>query len=219
MKVKKANSFQYPVTTEYDAAGNLKYKKDINEQSLTQECWYHNGTIIRRKYHDIEQNILKKTKNNKPVSKEETFDENGKLHSYDDLPAVKFARTEKWYKHGFLHRENKPAIITSKTKVWYENGEYIKEEDAKKNIITLNRDNELHSFNDEPSFISKDGKTKKWHQNNDLHRDGDKPAYITPTETKYYKNGELHREGGPAVIMEVNGLEKIEEYWKNGIKQ
>ena len=43
------------------------------------------------------------------------YDENGELHSYNDLPAVITPLGSKhWYKHGKLHRENGlPAISYS----------------------------------------------------------------------------------------------------------
>jgi len=42
------------------------------------------------------------------------YDENGKLHSYNDLPALIYTNGRKyWYKHGLRHRNNgKPAIVS-----------------------------------------------------------------------------------------------------------
>ena len=53
------------------------------------------------------------------------YDENGKLHSYNDLPAVvAITGTKCWYKHGLLHRENDQPAVTRKrgSKFWYKNG-------------------------------------------------------------------------------------------------
>ena len=46
-----------------------------------------------------------------------------------------------------------------------------------------------------------------------LHREGDKPAYIHRNGYKEYRiNGKLHRESGPAVITPTGRV----EYWLNG---
>jgi len=57
-----------------------------------------------------------------------TYDENRKLHSYSDLPALIMFGVKSWYKHGKLHRDNNlPAIIGKYgKKTWYENGKRIK---------------------------------------------------------------------------------------------
>ena len=43
--------------------------------------------------------------------------------------------------------------------------------------------NKLHSFDDEPSYVSADGTIKKWSKNGQLHRDNDLPSSIV---TKIY---------------------------------
>ena len=60
------------------------------------------------------------------------------------------------------------------------------------NIEYRNNKGELHSENDQASFISFDEKTKAWYKNGLPHRDNDKPA-----------------------IIRYNGLE---EYWENGVR-
>ena len=46
-----------------------------------------------------------------------------------------------------------------------------------------------------------------------LHREGDKPAYIHRNGYKEYRiNGKLHRESGPAVIL----LDGTVQYWLEG---
>lgn len=56
----------------------------------------------------------------------ETFDENGNRHSYNDEPAYFEENfTQLWYNHGVLHREKDfPAKVlkNSKTLEWYSNG-------------------------------------------------------------------------------------------------
>jgi len=53
-----------------------------------------------------------------------TYDENGKLHSYQDKPAVTNCYNNLlWYKHGEIHRDNDlPAIVRNNgTKKWLVN--------------------------------------------------------------------------------------------------
>lgn len=60
--------------------------------------------------------------------------------------------------------------------------------------------NEL-SRTDGPAVIS-NNETEIWYLGGVIHRDGDKPAYITPDKIYYYKRGHIHRDEtlGPAVI-------------------
>jgi hypothetical protein len=54
---------------------------------------------------------------------------NGKLHSFNDQPAVEFANGYKfWYWNGKRHRRELPAIecATSGIKEWYKRGKFIK---------------------------------------------------------------------------------------------
>jgi len=99
-------------------------------------------------------------------------------------------------------------------------------------MISLNENGKLHSFNDEPSIITKSG-TKYWHDNGIIHRNIG-PAIETKEGYKFfYKNGRCHNENGPSVIFNdflrsfyLNGkLEKIEddlneiyEFFKEGRK-
>jgi len=75
-------------------------------------------------------------------------------------------------------------------------------------LVTLNRNSQLHSFDDNPSEIRETG-NKYWHKNGKLHRDLD-PAVIMfkhNESTKvseiwykiWYKNGRSHRLDGPAI--------------------
>ena len=55
------------------------------------------------------------------------YDQNGKYHSYNDMPALIFPTGSKyWYKHGKLHRDNDfPAVINkSGAKWWCKNGKF-----------------------------------------------------------------------------------------------
>ncbi len=65
--------------------------------------------------------------------------------------------------------------------------------------------NEIHSINDEPAFLSPD--TKAWYKNGLLHREKDLPAIISKVKdsifTKHwYKDGFKHRDKGPATIWD-----------------
>jgi len=58
-----------------------------------------------------------------------TYDENGRQHSYNDLPAIITTYGSKyWYKHGLPHRDNGlPAVIIfDGRKQYWVNGERIK---------------------------------------------------------------------------------------------
>ena len=56
------------------------------------------------------------------------YNEMGKLHSYNDMPAVIYPDgTKLWCKHGKLHRGNGlPAMISSTGTNYWENGKRIK---------------------------------------------------------------------------------------------
>lgn len=91
---------------------------------------------------------------------------NGKLHSYDDEPAVIKKDVYVWYKNGKIHRDKKPAYIKNKNSIkFYQNGK-------------LHRDNA-------PAVYDKNG-TKKWYFKNKLHRlDGPAIEYANGDYTLY----------------------------------
>ena len=63
----------------------------------------------------------------------ETKDENKKLHSFNDEPAIVYdSGSMYWFKHGKLHRDNDlPAIIHYHgTKRWYQHDKRHRETDA-----------------------------------------------------------------------------------------
>lgn len=52
-----------------------------------------------------------------------------------------------------------------------------------------------------------------WYQNGLAHRDGDKPAYISPKGTLYwYQNAKTHRDGDLPAVIRWNGTL---EWWQN----
>jgi hypothetical protein len=70
-------------------------------------------------------------------------------------------------------------------------------------IETRNTSNQLHSFDDEPSYIVTSRGDKAWHKDGKLHRDNDKPAIIYGDGSmSWYKDDMRHRDsGGPAYII------------------
>jgi hypothetical protein len=135
----------------------------------------------------------------RPENDGRTFDEDGKLHSYDDKPI--FISSGKiqlsWYSHGKKHREgNKPVSITFDADL----DEYI----------TYDENDKAHSYNGMPSSISYDRQLNSldltWHNHGLIHRDNDQPASIwsSPYEysEEYYQNDFLHRDNSlPAVVQ------------------
>ena len=68
------------------------------------------------------------------------YDQNGKYHSYNDLPAIiTVAGAKHWYKHGEKHRDNDlPACVyPDGTKYWYFDG-YLHRNNGLPAVITLN---------------------------------------------------------------------------------
>ena len=52
-----------------------------------------------------------------------------------------------------------------------------------------------------------------WYKNNDLHRDGDKPARIWSEGTlEFFKNGQKHRDLDKPAVIRTNGTL---EWWRN----
>jgi hypothetical protein len=79
---------------------------------------------------------------------------------------------------------------------------------------TLNSNDELHSFNDEPSVIYQEG-TNIWHKDGQLHRDNDEPAIVYADGTKYwYKDGKLHRDNNEPAVIDIG----IEQWFIKGIQ-
>jgi len=94
--------------------------------------FYNNGELIKT-HPFVKQKAIK------------TYNENGKLHSYNDLPAVTTTNGSKWwYKNGELHRDNDlPAVVfPTGTKEWWLNGKFIKDEkNAPKRLCELSNKN------------------------------------------------------------------------------
>jgi hypothetical protein len=125
------------------------------------------------------------------------LDENAKLHSTNDEPALITPTGEKsWYKHGELHRIGKPAIIFPDGEEWYFNGK-------------------LHKLNG-PAKVRQD--REEWWINGKLHRLDGPAVQIIDDYEAWYKDGKKHREGGPAVTY-LNIHDSYcgqQEWWLNG---
>lgn len=136
--------------------------------------------------------------------REETFDEDGKLHSYNDLPTklkLKSARETsllfdetpedvyefRWYNHGSLYRSgNRPPVIRI-TKTTYS---------------TLNEERNFHSYNGQPANIK--SSTLLGHQ------------FYSAT---WCKNGKAHRKNYLPADIAYNreGILEIETYAVDGV--
>ena len=78
-----------------------------------------------------------------------------------------------------------------------------------RNGLSWYQNNNWHRDGDKPAYIHADG-SLEWFQNGELHRDGDKPAGIYADGSLFwYKNGQLHRFGGPALINPDGTLEWV----------
>lgn len=113
------------------------------------------------------------------------FDENYQWHR-DDGPAIinEATFTEKWYRHGKLHRTSGPAVKSQTGSYWY-------------------RDGKLHR--DYGPAVELPSGHKHWYKNGVLHRE-DGPAVIVPDYgEEWYFNGNRHREGGPAITYYFDG--------------
>ena len=61
-----------------------------------------------------------------------TFDDKGRLHSFNDKPAIVDSNgTKYWYKNGKIHRDKDlPAVVYSNgNKCWYKNGKLHRDKD------------------------------------------------------------------------------------------
>jgi hypothetical protein len=132
---------------------------------------------------------------------ESTYDDNGRLHSFNDKPVLAEYSTDKkahfytWYSHGKVERENNQPVNVRVAENVYS---------------THNANMKYHSYNDEPAivrFFPESNRFKiSWCKNGETHRDDDKPAIITiddsGTSYAYYLNGALHRENNMPAIVE-----------------
>jgi hypothetical protein len=118
----------------------------------------------------------------------ETFNSEGKHHSFNNEPAIIMANgTKFWYKDGEMHRDNdEPSFIDGTTKMWHKDG-------------ILYRDNDL------PAFIS--SAWTLWYKNGVIHRDNNKPAAINSKEKRWYINGKELNKKQIAFLKKINASE------------
>lgn len=109
---------------------------------------------------------------------EYTF-KDGKLHSYNDQPAIAEYSNKKfmWYNEGKMHRDNKPAYICKNKVKFYQNDKlhrvgapavYTKQK------VVFYQNNKIHRDNG-PAVIYRNG-DYEWRIKNKLHRADNKPA-------------------------------------------
>lgn len=149
----------------------------------------------------------------------ETFDEDGLLHSFDDLPSqVSSSEYEGnrfflWHSHGKLFRGNdKPVSIT------YGDNAYS----------TINANHSFQSYGGKPSRIAYDKNNKmifaSFYKEDGLHRENGLPAQLIfhktgCLETKFYENNRMHRDGGlPALFTGLEELDGTKQWVIKGYK-
>jgi hypothetical protein len=166
---------------------------------------------------------------------EKTFDENGELHSYNDVPIYSYDGLHKkgmpnfkpdlpfslklwqavsysWYSHGKLHREgNKPVRIKI----------------VGEKYSTYDSEDNLHSYNDKPAVVSLEDNAGKdfrlvWFEHGVEHRENDSPATIVCSiegnlDIEIYKtHGVIHRSNNlPARITPYSQAWKVEGCYHN----
>lgn len=147
---------------------------------------------------------------------------NGKLHSFDDLPAIEWdCGIKEWYMNGKRHRDNDlPAYITSdgKQHEWWQFNQRHRE--AGPAVINADgtcewflRAEELTHDEFKRRTVSKTriGDRTEWRLNGHLHR-SDGPAIEWDNgHQQWYMWGLLHRDDGPAVITF-----NTESWWTHG---
>lgn len=80
----------------------------------------------------------------------------------------------------------------------------------------------LHSFDDEPAVIYKDG-TKWWYENGAVSRRGDLPAVCWWNGVQeWWLDGVRHRDNGPAVIFPTiesvhPSMRGVRQFWDHGV--
>lgn len=132
----------------------------------------------------------------------------GKKHSCENQSAIKYESGEEWYYNDELH-----SCIDDTGELYFHHF-ILKKKIDKINQVEYyyNEEEELHREEDEPAYIDHKKGIKKWYTYGCLHREGDKPAIMTPNYVAYYKDGRKHRENKkPAVISSY-----VTEYWEDG---
>lgn len=117
---------------------------------------------------------------------------------------IEHASSKRWFKDGFLHRENGPALICRDGRLqWYKMGS-LHREDGPAIIcyptkIAWYKEGRLHR-EDGPAILSYKG--EEWWQNGKKHRKNG-PAVDSVSMKCWFYNGKLHNTYGPAVLKRV----------------
>lgn len=140
---------------------------------------------------------------------------NGVLHSpAPDQPSVVTAFehgfTRRWHEHGVTHRIGGPAVITASGGMsWYYKG-----------LRHRGPENDPN-YNDEPAEVYSNH-TLAWYKHGVLHREGDKPAFISEfwAYSDWYENGKRHRLTGPARVPDCTKYYAPfgEKYYIHGVR-
>jgi hypothetical protein len=77
-----------------------------------------------------------------------------------------------------------------------------------------NNNNQFHREDDKPAVVFTNG-TQYWYKNDKRHRENGPAIIYYNGDEHWYLNGELHCESGPA-IMRNDGSQ---EWWINGVRQ
>lgn len=176
-----------------------------------------------------------------------TFDEEGKLHSFNDFPSsIEYSAgwvALNWHSHGKLFREGKPFQIS-----------LLKDPDARNafkvyEYVTTGDDGRLQSYGAAPAYISQNVNDfitvyLEWSQDSEadfakdvpkiirfrkgspelqyfigptLHRGNDLPAIVSKHHRKWLVLGNLHRETGASLIRQKTHEDENSEWFLYGI--
>ena len=101
--------------------------------------------------------------------------------------------------------------VSSEVMTSYNDGSHTKKH--KDGSLEWRKNHKLHRDDDKPAYISANGMLA-WHKNGVYHRDGDKPARIYANGgLKWLKNGVYHRGDMPVLIRADASL----EWYKSGL--
>ena len=150
------------------------------------------------------------------------------IHKEDDSAAIyyrNFTDDSFYFKYGYLHRNNDlPALIKDKSAHWFQYGLEHRKYSPSYTDFTYDHQ-EIFTFHIYGSEISEDKfddfeeKTESviidcvehekysnslgqeiYFLNGKIHREDDKPAYISNEQKRWYKNGIIHRLYKPALV-------------------
>lgn len=142
--------------------------------------------------------------------------------NYKDYPEFMFAIIASYLgdsKEGFEIRKCTGNLVYKHEKNGrtYKNGMLHSFHDKpKKNIKTGDlywyKDGLIHREGDRPAYISKNYHI--WYKNGKIHRDGDNPAIVKDSYMCWYKNGEIHRDNDQPAIIDTHT--HSQSWCKNG---